>query len=431
MGKTLVSRRFGAFSARTTIAILLALSCLCFRPTPAEAQDEKKYDTKYDNRFAGWTGSVFAGGNSTWYGFERRDESRTLTASPAFEGGGSIDYNWGLPYGFVASVGVAGVATRATASPDEGRRNVVIKGFSDAFYMQSKLSYEVVATPSATLRAYIGPLAGFARTYITERDDTKNYTPFIYGFVGGFTYTPSDQSIPLTYFVQTTYLTSSSYATDNVKLNSFGGQFGLTFPLGQTNPFLGGNVPPGGTSWSQGFHPWIGLVGGGGFGTGEYVEGGGGTGSFGRSGGSIGATLGYGGRIRNLKLGIEGDINWSNIDGSSTTNCAPGCGVKNDWYGTARGVVGYQLGNTPLVGYGTGGLAFGNVTAHVGGFPDVSETKTGWVAGGGVAFPTQIWAQPFVLKAEVLHFDLGEVHYGTAVVKSNSNIFRMGANYPF
>jgi outer membrane immunogenic protein len=183
---------------------------------------------------------------------------------------------------------------------------------------------------------------------------------------------------------------------------------------------------------------WIGLNGGFAVGTGNYNEAGGGTGNFSTSGGTFGGTLGFGARIRQLKLGVEADLNWANFNGSSNVNCAVGCGVNNHWFGTVRPLVGVQIGDTGVIPYVTGGLAFGNVTANVGGFPGISQTNVGWTVGGGIAFPLGIWAGHNVVgKFEYLHLDLGSVQCtpttcgGTADVKSTLEVLRAGVNYRF
>ena len=45
------------------------------------------------------------------------------------------------------------------------------------------------------------------------------------------------------------------------------------------------------------------------------------TGSFNTSGALVGGTAGYNLQLGGWVLGIEGDIAWSNIKGSTTTNC--------------------------------------------------------------------------------------------------------------
>jgi opacity protein-like surface antigen len=163
---------------------------------------------------------------------------------------------------------------------------------------------------------------------------------------------------------------------------------------------------------------WVGLNAGFAVGTGNFREAAG-TGDFSTSGGTFGGTLGFGARSGPYKFGAEFDLNAANFNGSSNVNCAVGCGVTNHWFGT-------------------GGLAFGNVSAEVNGFPGVSKTNVGWTAGGGVAFPLGTWQDHRIVgKFEYLHVDLGSVQCtpatcgGTADVRSTQEVVRVGINLAF
>jgi outer membrane immunogenic protein len=143
-----------------------------------------------------------------------------------------------------------------------------------------------------------------------------------------------------------------------------------------------------------------------------------------------------------------------------------------DYLGTVRGRVGFLWTPAVLV-YGTGGLAYGGVKANTSiaqsnndcvAFPGtciatnagtsggISQTKTGWTAGGGIEWLVDPrWS----FKAEYLYYDLGSVTYsngqlvttnptcgaacgaGPAIVNSqstakfNGNIVRVGLSYHF
>lgn len=180
-------------------------------------------------------------------------------------------------------------------------------------------------------------------------------------------------------------------------------------------------MPP---AWSwTGFY--VGINGGGGFGRSDfsapYP-----TGSFDTSGGLIGGTLGYNYQMDNVVLGVEGDIDWSDIRGSAV--CAgTTCETRNTWLGTARGRLGYAFGN--FMPYVTGGLAVGDIKSSIAGIGDARETKAGWTAGGGVEAHI---SGPWSVKAEYLFIDLGR---GGSVLGSDSkfqsHIVRAGVNYKF
>ncbi|MEI9804993.1 MAG: outer membrane beta-barrel protein [Pseudolabrys sp.] len=98
----------------------------------------------------------------------------------------------------------------------------------------------------------------------------------------------------------------------------------------------------------------------------------------------IGGTLGLQLPDRHLGLGLEGDVDYSGMKGSSSAFCAPDCTVTNSWLGTARARLGYAGWNNWLP-YITGGLAAGNVKVEQAGVSD-SKTKLGWTAGLGVEY---------------------------------------------
>ena len=93
---------------------------------------------------------------------------------------------------------------------------------------------------------------------------------------------------------------------------------------------------------------------------------------------------------------------------------------------------------TPFV---SGGLAVGDVNAHVGTFPGAGTTRAGWTAGAGLQLPLIALAgglpEGWVAKAEWLHVDLGSPRVctpttcgGTANVKFQAEVFRVGINIP-
>jgi outer membrane immunogenic protein len=144
-----------------------------------------------------------------------------------------------------------------------------------------------------------------------------------------------------------------------------------------------------------------------------------------------GATLGYNFQTGLWLWGIEGDIAYSGMKGS--TDCYLGtCETKNSWLGTARGRFGYAGWNNWLP-YLTGGAAFGDVkaTSPLG---DEDKVKIGWTAGAGVEYA--MWSN-WSVKAEYLYVDLGKFDCGTAcgpvgdTVSFKANVVRAGVNYRF
>jgi outer membrane immunogenic protein len=177
---------------------------------------------------------------------------------------------------------------------------------------------------------------------------------------------------------------------------------------------------------------YLGINGGGGWGSSSWDS----TGSFDVSGGLIGGTIGYNWQFGTWVLGLEGDIDWANIKGSTAAlGCVTGnCSSENTWLGTARGRVGYAFDR--WMPYVTGGAAFGDVKANQPGATGMTDTQVGWTAGAGVEFAV---ANNVTAKVEYLHYDLGSFTCGlncgngfvNDTVSFNANVVRGGVNLRF
>ena len=122
---------------------------------------------------------------------------------------------------------------------------------------------------------------------------------------------------------------------------------------------------------------YIGINGGGGFGRSQWDS----TGSFNTSGGLVGGTVGYNYQFGQGVVGLEGDIDWANINGTTNTSAPLGCKTSDHWLSTVRGRLGYAADRfMPFV---TGGAAFGDIRASTPGFAGASTTNAGWTVGGG------------------------------------------------
>jgi outer membrane immunogenic protein len=175
---------------------------------------------------------------------------------------------------------------------------------------------------------------------------------------------------------------------------------------------------------------YIGLNGGGGFGSSTWAV----TGSHNVSGGLVGSTVGYNYQFGQAVAGIEGDIDWSDIGGTNQTSCPLGCQTRNNWLSTVRGRLGYAADRfMPFV---TGGVAFGNIRAGAPGFAQSNSDQTGWTIGGGLeAALVANWTA----KVEYLYVDLGSFNCGvncglglaTDNVSFHTSILRAGLNYRF
>jgi len=194
-------------------------------------------------------------------------------------------------------------------------------------------------------------------------------------------------------------------------------------------------APPPVYDWS-GFY--LGLNGGYAFGRSSWSDplAGSDSGRFDTSGGLIGGQIGYNWQVGRTVLGLESDINWAKLSGSTAngsvcaTNGGGECRTEQNWFGTTRGRIGYAFGN--FMPYVTGGLAYGDVKA-VQANGSQRDTKAGWTAGGGLEVGlTKSWTA----KAEYLHLDLGTATFMGAASGTNTlnvpitdNILRAGLNY--
>jgi outer membrane immunogenic protein len=174
---------------------------------------------------------------------------------------------------------------------------------------------------------------------------------------------------------------------------------------------------------------YLGINGGGGWGRSQWD----GVDKFDISGGLIGGTVGFNWQPGGpWVLGVEGDVDWSNIHGSTTVLCAAGCETRNNWLATARGRLGYAFDH--ILPFLTAGLAVGDIEATRPGFPAGSVTSAGWTVGGGI----EVGVRNVSLKAEYLYVDLSDYNCGfncglaaNGNVTFYSHLFRGGLNVRF
>lgn len=136
-------------------------------------------------------------------------------------------------------------------------------------------------------------------------------------------------------------------------------------------------------------------------------------------------------------FGIEADISWANIDGTTSSSGSFGCGgtdvceTEVEWFGTLRGRIGRAWDSTLV--YGTGGLAYGEIFASLGSCSVPtdcgSDTSVGWTIGGGAEFVLNMnWSA----KIEYLYVDLDQIYYNRASdweATADFSIVRGGVNY--
>jgi len=183
---------------------------------------------------------------------------------------------------------------------------------------------------------------------------------------------------------------------------------------------------------------YLGINGGYAFGTSSWSNPVFTTGNFNTNGWLVGGTLGGNYQIGQFVIGLEGDGDWTNINGTTNFDgCATfaGCKTSNDWLATVRGRAGWAWDRTLF--YATGGAAFGNIQANLGVNPVTTlSTQTGWTAGAGIE---GMFLPNWTAKIEYLYVNLGTATCPVAVctlsppgsVPLTENIVRAGINYKF
>jgi outer membrane immunogenic protein len=169
---------------------------------------------------------------------------------------------------------------------------------------------------------------------------------------------------------------------------------------------------------------YVGVNGGGAWGSSTWS----GFSSFNTSGGLIGGTVGYNRQFGQVVAGIEGDLDWANIQGGGI--CSFACQTTDKWLSTVRGRLGYAIDR--WMPYVTGGLAFGNFQA-ASNLGTSNTTNAGWTIGAGVEYGL---APNFTVKAEYLYVNLGDFNCNTCNipvtnVSSTASVLRGGVNLHF
>jgi len=170
---------------------------------------------------------------------------------------------------------------------------------------------------------------------------------------------------------------------------------------------------------------------------------------------SFGGQAGYSWQMNNFVIGIEADVTY--VGASQTfvppntllTACGTSCGTmatnELTWLSTVRGRAGFAFDR--FLVYGTAGAAFGQVNNSWGWDSStpiqnsfsVSETRAGYVAGGGIE---AMLMEHVSLRAEYLYVDLGTSRSTitgtppfngpgtfTSEFKNTANIGRLGLSY--
>jgi outer membrane immunogenic protein len=127
-----------------------------------------------------------------------------------------------------------------------------------------------------------------------------------------------------------------------------------------------------------------------------------------------GGILGYNWQFGSWVVGLEGDFQGSTGSGY-LTSLADGTTVdqKLSWFGTARGRLGYSVGQALI--YGTAGVAFGEVKEGItqgATSASFTHTKSGFAVGGGIENKLDLFgllSPNWTTRTEYLFVDLGSV----------------------
>lgn len=174
---------------------------------------------------------------------------------------------------------------------------------------------------------------------------------------------------------------------------------------------------------------------------------------------TAGGQIGYNARFGDVLAGVEADLSYIGMHGSSTATGTFFIGgtfqttleTRLDWLSTIRGRLGVVAADNFLV-YATGGLAFGEAEVSGRGFNlsgcapapyclsgTSNDISTGWALGGGFEYAL---APQWTVKAEYLHIDLGSQSVTffdpatpggsmTASATTRLDKVRIGLNYQF
>ena len=157
------------------------------------------------------------------------------------------------------------------------------------------------------------------------------------------------------------------------------------------------------------------------------------TGNFDVGGALVGGTAGYNLQLGGWVFGIEGDIGWNFIKGSTATGCGTRCETASDWLGTLRGRFGYAFDR--FLPYFTGGVAFGDIEGTAATAATSARPRSAGPRAAASNTPSCTTGRP---RLEYLYVDLGTATCSAACsggnpfdVKYTTQVVRGGLNYKF
>lgn len=150
-------------------------------------------------------------------------------------------------------------------------------------------------------------------------------------------------------------------------------------------------------------------------------------------GGLLGGHIGYNWQHGAIVLGLETDAAWSDADGGRWQGNGDWLGMRNSWLSSLRLRAGVTVGSALL--YATGGVALGGFEgelASVGGLSSNSETRLGYVLGGGIEMKL---TQSLSGRLEALHYGFNDktFEFATGDLRADlsATTIRAGLTYHF
>jgi outer membrane immunogenic protein len=156
-----------------------------------------------------------------------------------------------------------------------------------------------------------------------------------------------------------------------------------------------------------------------------------------------GGYLGFNWQINNIVLGLEGDFEAADLNGSfrNTSGVTSAGSADMNWDASIRGRLGMAFDRSLL--YATGGVAFAEYDLKGG--PDFgspipccgfTDTLTGWTVGAGFE---QAWTKHLTTRIEYRYTDYGKSSGGLPPTfpgvkmstKNTTNVVRVGVGYKF
>lgn len=174
---------------------------------------------------------------------------------------------------------------------------------------------------------------------------------------------------------------------------------------------------------------YAGINGGYGFGEADAAS----VGTIDLDGGIFGGQVGYNYDFGGFVLGAEADIQWSGLEGGTTTLLGTTVDAELEYFGTIRARAGLALDR--LMPYVTGGYAYGQAhgTSTFGPGFSTREMVHGYTIGGGVEYAV---TDNITVKAEYLYVDFGDETFfpGTVIeedIPTHFSAVRAGVNFKF